>query len=93
MMENFLPYTKFTHEVMFYDDYLYVLSDGTSNTLGRGNSFEEQLCVSKIEIYDTLDYQPYEPSRDESKKQEHVVKVPSIELTNSDPDNKIDVNL
>ena len=40
MMENFLPHTKFTKEVFFYDDYLFTLTNEEVDQYEQENNNE-----------------------------------------------------
>lgn len=85
MMEKYLPNNKFTKEVVFYDDYIFILED--KDPILNKNTFEEQLYISKFEIRNVLDYEPYDPSdpeRESSLRQKPVASCPSIKLTCSD---------
>lgn len=91
MMESYLPNTKFTKEVLFYDDYMFTLTAEEIDTLKQDNEnmFCESLSISKFEITSTLDYQPDKPELVLSRRQEHVVSCASIELTCSDGSVKV----
>ena len=65
MMEKYLPNTKFTYSVVFFDDFLYILTNssmdfGMHQGMIRQSEYlyEEKLQINKIEIASSFDYQP-----------------------------------
>lgn len=67
LMEPYLPNTKFTKDVLFYDDYLFTLMDEeiVLQNMKKPNEFIELLVLSRIVIAPFLDYQFYDPDIEE----------------------------
>lgn len=70
MMETFLPHTKFTKEVMFYDDYLFTMTEEEIDVIDweTNNEFIEQVQINRIEIATFLDYQGNRAEKEYSRR-------------------------